>query len=184
MILYLHGFRSSPESFKAQALGRFFAEKGLGHRFFCPQLPDSPRESLALIAQMIEGYLPYEVILIGSSLGGFYATWVAEKIGCRAVLLNPVVSPWKVKTDHVDPEIIRMWENARSLYEEDLIQLLVPKISYPERYLLLAAMGDELLDHNITKAHYQGAKQIIFDGGSHLLEEVSYHFDDILAFCQ
>jgi len=96
MILYLHGFRSSPDSFKARMMADAMAAHGLMDAWACPQLPASPREAIDLALGMARGQLadtdsPRELTVIGSSLGGFYATWIAEQLGCKAVLLNPAV---------------------------------------------------------------------------------------------
>ena len=95
-IVYLHGFRSSPRSFKALLLGKRMASVGLADRYVCPMLPVSPREATrdveALIADLStrDGAKP---MVIGSSLGGYYATWLAERHGLRAAMLNPATRP-------------------------------------------------------------------------------------------
>ncbi|MDF7003113.1 alpha/beta fold hydrolase, partial [Escherichia coli] len=95
-IVYLHGFRSSPRSFKAQLIGQRMASVGLADKYVCPALPVSPREAVdeteAVIAELStrDGIRP---VLIGSSLGGFYATWLAERHGLRAAMLNPATRP-------------------------------------------------------------------------------------------
>ncbi|HEY5800947.1 MAG TPA: YqiA/YcfP family alpha/beta fold hydrolase, partial [Burkholderiaceae bacterium] len=93
MILYLHGFRSSPQSFKARLVAQEMARRGLAGQLRCPQLPPSPRAAMALALQLVEGVPADELAIVGSSLGGFYATYLAERLGCRAVLLNPAVTP-------------------------------------------------------------------------------------------
>ena len=93
MILYLHGFRSSPRSFKARLIAERLQARGRCAEYHCPQLPASPRDAIALVSRIMSRFSPNDVALIGSSLGGYYATWLAEKSGCRAVLLNPAVKP-------------------------------------------------------------------------------------------
>ncbi|MFY8103047.1 MAG: YqiA/YcfP family alpha/beta fold hydrolase [Ramlibacter sp.] len=92
-LLYLHGFRSSPRSVKAQQVAQWVRERHPGVTWWCPQLPPSPREAMALVMQGISGWPVESMGVMGSSLGGFYATCVAEATGCRAVLLNPAVHP-------------------------------------------------------------------------------------------
>ena len=92
-ILYLHGFTSGPQSVKSMALHAQMHRRGFGDRFACPQLPASPREAIALAEDIIvtkvsRGETP---TLVGSSLGGYYATWLAERHGLKAVLVNPAV---------------------------------------------------------------------------------------------
>ncbi len=93
MILYLHGFRSSPHSAKARLLASWLQARGRSSEWRCPQLPPSPRIAIALAQQQIEKNPSEKLTLIGSSLGGFYATWLAEQLGCKAVLLNPAIFP-------------------------------------------------------------------------------------------
>ncbi|MEF9944683.1 MAG: YqiA/YcfP family alpha/beta fold hydrolase, partial [Burkholderiaceae bacterium] len=94
MMLYLHGFRSSPRSKKAVMMGQALAARGPAADFICPQLPASPRAAAALIEAAVQGIDPAELVVVGSSLGGFYATWLAERLGCRAALLNPAIRPY------------------------------------------------------------------------------------------
>src|SRR3954462_10537711 len=93
MILYLHGFRSSPHSFKARLLAQRLRDAGRAAEYCCPQLPASRRAAIALARELAQSCSAHDLTLIGSSLGGYYATWLAEQIGCRGVLLNPAVKP-------------------------------------------------------------------------------------------
>lgn len=187
MILYLHGFRSSPLSFKAQAMKAYMNAHGLGGRFFCPQLPDSPMQSVMLAAQFMEGYASCHVLLIGSSLGGYYATWLAERFGCKAVLLNPVVDPWDIKAEknrQLDTSALAAWSLDREMYGAELRQLRVMKITQPQRYFLIAATGDELLNYQQMCTHYEGARQVIVEGDDHRLQAFPAYLDEIVAFWQ
>ena len=96
-ILYLHGFQSSPFSFKAQLISRAVENAGDGFRYFCPQLPLSPGKSIEIASDTIRGYPAESLVIIGSSLGGYYANWLAEQYRCKAILLNPVIDPWRIK---------------------------------------------------------------------------------------
>mgnify|MGYP001627309055 CR=1 FL=1 len=100
-LLYLHGFRSSPLSFKAQRMQAVLRERHPGVTWWCPQLPPSPRAAMALVEQGIAGWPRERMAVVGSSLGGFYATWVAERTGCRAVLLNPAVHAARDLARHI-----------------------------------------------------------------------------------
>ncbi|MCM1512982.1 MAG: alpha/beta fold hydrolase [Oxalobacter formigenes] len=187
MILYLHGFHSSPLSFKAQAAEAYMKEHGLAGRFFCPQLPESPMQSVMLAAQFMEGYEPGRVLLIGSSLGGYYANWLAERFGCKAVLLNPVVDPWDIKAEkNLPPDAPAMaeWALGREMYGQELHQLRVMKVTRPERYFLIAATGDELLDYRQMCAHYEGVRQVVVDGDDHSLKAFPAYLDEIIDFWQ
>ena len=186
MILYLHGFRSSPRSFKAQLLAQRMRELGCGGDFLCPQLPASPREAIALVQQLITGCASDDLALIGSSLGGYYATWLTEQLGCRAALLNPAVRPpldlgkyVGVTTAYHSDE---RFEFKRE-YIAELENLAVEHITQPNRYFLLAATGDEVLDWREMVAHYPGARQHVIKGSDHGISEFAQYMDAVLAFC-
>ncbi|HYD95626.1 MAG TPA: YqiA/YcfP family alpha/beta fold hydrolase [Noviherbaspirillum sp.] len=186
MILYLHGFRSSPLSFKARMIEARMAALGRGGEYQCPQLSASPREAIAL-AERLAGSVPAErLTLIGSSLGGFYATWLAERLGCRAVLLNPAVDPARDLDKHVGAATTfhsgEPFEFKRE-YVGELQALAVERITRPERYLLLAATGDEVLDWREMVARYPGAQQCIIEGSDHGISDFDKYLDRVLAFC-
>lgn len=186
MILYLHGFRSSPQSFKARLIGERLRELGRGNEYVCPQLPASPRQAVELARQLMQGVPPQELVLIGSSLGGYYATWLAEQTGCRAVLLNPAVKPPRdleryvgVTTAYHSDEPFEF----RHEYIAELQALALPRITRPERYFLIAATGDEVLDWREMTAHYPSARQHVIQGSDHGLSDFADHVDEVLAFC-
>lgn len=184
MILYLHGFNSSPASHKAQVMKAYLEGRGLGARYACPALPDTPAEAVAAIERSLAGRDPRSVTYLGSSLGGFYATWMVERLGGRAVLINPAITP------HIGLE--RYLGTQRNLhtgkpYEltsahlEGWRNLLVERVD-PERYLLLLETGDEVLDWREAARKYEGARMAVRDGGDHTLQSFPEHLDRILAF--
>ena len=186
MILYLHGFRSSPHSFKARLLAERMHALGRADEFACPQLPASPAAAIALVQSLIAGQPPESLSLIGSSLGGYYATWLAEQLGCRAVLLNPAVAPLQSLANQVG--VTTAWHNDepfefKASYIDELGALAVPRISRPERYFLVAATGDEVLDWRDMTSHYPGARQWIIEGSDHGLSDFAGQMDAVLAFC-
>jgi predicted esterase YcpF (UPF0227 family) len=186
MILYLHGFRSSPKSMKARVVGVRMLELGLGADLRCPQLPASPKEAMALALRLVDGVPAAELAIIGSSLGGYYATWLAEQLGCRAVLLNPAVDPLKSLDSQ---EIVTTQFHSDEPFEfkagyfDELRAFKVARITRPERYFLLAATGDEVLDYRDMVAHYAGAKAHVIDGSDHGIAEFQSYVDEVLAFC-
>ena len=186
MILYLHGFRSSPKSFKARLVGVRMLELGLSDELRCPQLPASPNEAIALALKLVEGVPAAELAIVGSSLGGYYATWLAERLGCRAVLLNPAIVPLKDLDQHVGVSTQfhsdEPFEFKRE-YIAELRALAVDRITRPERYLLIAATGDEVLDYRDMVAHYLGARQHVIEGSDHGISEFRQYVDEVLAFC-
>ena len=185
MILYLHGFRSSPLSFKARLIGQRMAALGRAAEYQCPQLPASPREAIALAEKLVAPG-PGEVTLVGSSLGGYYATWLAEKFGCCAVLLNPAVKPPRDLEKYVGVTTAyhtdARFEFKRE-YIDELKALTVDRITLPERYFLMAATGDEVLDWREMTAHYPGARHHIIEGSDHGISEFAHYVDEVLAFC-
>jgi predicted esterase YcpF (UPF0227 family) len=183
MILYLHGFRSSPQSFKAQLL-----TQKLGGRvaYASPQLPASPAEAIALAQALLKDADPATLTIIGSSLGGYYATWLAETLGCRAVLLNPAVNPARELEKQVGT--MSAWHSGtpfefKQHYVDELQQLAVARITRPERYFLIAATGDEVLDWQEMVAHYASARHRIIKGSDHGLSDFAAYIDEVLAFC-
>jgi uncharacterized protein len=185
-ILYLHGFRSSPQSMKAQVTGARMAELGLADDFLCPQLPASPQAAMALALQLVDGVPASELAIIGSSLGGYYATWLAERLGCRAVLLNPAIVPRLDLAAHVG--VTTAWHSDAPFefkpeYIDELRALAVGTVSRPGRYFLIAATGDEVLDYRDMVAHYRGARQTVIDGADHAISGYRDYVADVLDFC-
>jgi predicted esterase YcpF (UPF0227 family) len=186
MILYLHGFRSSPQSFKTSLLAARMQQLGRGDEYVCPQMPASPRAAIELALQLAQQVDPSELTLIGSSLGGYYATWLAERLGCRAVLLNPAVnaaldlaSQVGVKTQYHSNEPFEF----KAEYIEELKALQVECITHPDRYYLIAATGDELLDWREMVAQFAEAPQRVIEGSDHGLSDFADYADEVLAFC-
>jgi predicted esterase YcpF (UPF0227 family) len=187
-LLYLHGFRSSPHSFKAQRLQAWLAAHRPEVHWWCPQLPPSPREAMALVQQGITGWPAASSAVLGSSLGGFYATAVAQATGWPAVLLNPAVDPARDLAAYVgeltafhDPEQ-HFFFRAESI--DELRQLGVPTISHPERIFAVIAKGDEVLDWREMAARYAGAQRCLLEGGDHALSDFDAHLPHILKFLQ
>lgn len=182
-LVYLHGFRSSPASFKARMIGERMEALGLAERFLCPQLPASPRRAMSLVLDGL--VLRREDALVGSSLGGYYATWLAERLGCRAVLLNPAIRPAQGLSAYTGPQTMYHSDEPfdfRPEYLEELRELEVPAITAPDRYFLVAAKGDELLDWRDMVAHYPGARHCVIEGSDHGLSDFSLYLDAVLAF--
>jgi predicted esterase YcpF (UPF0227 family) len=184
MLVYLHGFNSSPASGKAKLLGEHMARLGREADYYCPALANSPREAVTQVEAGLERHRG-PVTLIGSSLGGFYATYLAEKHGWKAVLVNPAVHAHVLLRGALGPQTNwhtgEKWELTEAHLAE-LAALDVPAITQPERYLLLAQTGDEVLDYRDAVAYYAGATQIIEDGGDHGFAGFERHFQTLLDF--
>ena len=185
MILYLHGFRSSPLSMKGRLLAGRMAALGRADEYVAPQLPASPRLAMEQAVALVAHVPAQELCIVGSSLGGYYATWMAEQLGCRAVLLNPAVTPLLDLEKYVG--VTTMYHSDepfefRREYIDELRAFAVPAITRPERYFLIAATGDEVLDYRTMVAHYAGARQHVIDGSDHGISEFAQYVDAVLAF--
>jgi uncharacterized protein len=195
MILYLHGFRSAPTSFKAQlmaqAVSNAASNPDLSQHWACPALPASPALALELALEQAQRLVTQAqrpitaLTIIGSSLGGFYATVLAERLGCKAVLLNPAVhAPRDLATQVGTHQQYHSDEPFHFLptYVDEL-QLMAPsQITKPHRYLLIAATGDEILDWREMRDFFAGSAQIIVQGSDHGLSDFANHIPAVLAF--
>lgn len=185
MILYVHGFNSSALSFKASLLRGRMAALGRSPELACPELAHRPRQAIAQLETLIVASPHAPVTLIGSSLGGFYATWLAEKYGLKAVLVNPAVRPYELLRDYIGPQK-NLYTGAEyeftGQHVGELRDLEVPDIT-PERYLLMVQTRDEVLDYRQAVAKYHGAKQIVVEGGDHGFSNFADYLDTALEFC-
>jgi uncharacterized protein len=179
LLVYLHGFNSSPQSHKAQVLQRYAAQQGV--EFACPALPPLAGDAMREIEKLS---MKKGVCLIGSSLGGFYATWLAEKHGLKAVLLNPAIDPHVGLRAYLGPQKNLHTGEPYELTEAHLAEwqkLYVPRIN-SRRYLLLVETGDEVLDYRKAVERYAGAEQVVVQGGDHSLQSFPQHLPRILEF--
>jgi uncharacterized protein len=185
-LLYLHGFRSSPHSNKARRMAAEVARRHPQVTWSCPQLPPSPRAAAAVIDEIIAGWPRERMAVVGSSLGGFYATWVAEQTGCRAVLLNPAVHPARDLARHIGEQA--SWHDPQQRfyfapeYIEELRALERGPITLPERYFAIVAKGDEVLDWREMVGRYPGARIKLLEGGDHALSDFDPQLEDMFAF--
>ena len=185
MLIYLHGFNSSPASHKAQLLERRLEEWGRRAEFSCPALPDRPAQAIALLEKTLRGAEPGRVTLVGSSLGGYYATHLAERFGVRAVLVNPAVKPYEGLRAFLGPQRNLYTGEAYELTEKHLEELQALEVDRPprmERYYLMVTTGDEVLDYRIALRKYAGAKQLVVPGGDHGFSTFADHMDSVLDF--
>ena len=189
LIVYLHGFRSSPNSSKAQLTGEAIAslvKDSQAIEWYCPQLPPSPQAAMMMVKQKIAETKAKDLCIIGSSLGGFYATYLAEQYPhAKAIMLNPAVraarelAPYVGQLTAYDSDEPFDW---RAEYVEQLKEQQVEEITNAERYFLLAAKGDELLDWHEMVEHYPGAKHLIIEGSDHGITEYPQYLDQAVGF--
>lgn len=183
VVLYLHGFCSSPASWKARLMGERMAALGLGERFFCPMLSPVPDEAIAA-AEAIIAAAPGPITLVGSSLGGHYSTFLAEKHDLRAALVNPAV------VDRLDLGLFlgqhTNFHTGEAFtftaeYAEQLRNQIVPRPE-PSRYLLMLETGDEVLDWRHAIERYAGCRRIVLEGGDHSFTKFPEYISQILEF--
>jgi len=159
---------------------RFMAERGLAHEYACPPLPPLAGDAIKALAPWISK----QPCLIGSSLGGFYATYLAEKHGLKAVLINPAIDPHIGLRAYLGPQKNLHTGEPYELTEGHLREwqrLYLPRIS-PARYLLIVETGDEVLDYCKAVERYAGAQQVVIPGGDHSLQSFPQHLTRILEF--
>jgi uncharacterized protein len=184
-LLYLHGFRSSPLSTKAQKVAARVAQRHPEVTWWCPQLPPSPREAMALIDQGTADWPRESMAVVGSSLGGYYASWVAEQTGCRAVLLNPAVEPARDLASHIGEQTAWHDPQERFFFAPafvDELRALRSGLSRPERTFAVIAKGDEVLDWREMTARYAGARIRLLAGSDHAISDFDDHIDEVFAF--
>jgi predicted esterase YcpF (UPF0227 family) len=183
-LLYLHGFRSSPQSFKARRMHAWVQAHRPEATWWCPQLPPSPQVAMQQVAQGIADWPRNSMAVIGSSLGGFYATVVAERTGCRAVVLNPAVDPARDLARYIGEQTT--WQNPqerfffRPEFVDELRALTPAAVTQPQRYAAVIAKGDEVLDWREMHARYAGAHIRLLEASDHALSDFDAHLPFVL----
>jgi predicted esterase YcpF (UPF0227 family) len=185
-LLYLHGFRSSPQSFKARRMAAWLAQYRPDVVWHCPQLPPSPAAAMHGVCDHIAAWPRETMAVVGSSLGGWYATVVAERfLGCRAVLLNPAVEPARDLAKYIGEQTA--WHGDDRFFFcaefiDELRVLAVGGLTRRERYLAVIAKGDEVLDWREMTARYAGCRTKLLEGGDHALSDFEAHLPEVLGF--
>jgi len=160
---------------------RFMAERGLAAEYACPALPPLANDAISIVEK---SYVEPGTCFIGSSLGGFYATYLAERHGLKAVLINPAIDPHVGLRAYLGAQKNLHTGESYQLTEAHLREwekLYVPRIT-PQRYLLIVETGDEVLDYRQAVARYAGAEQVVISGGDHSLKTFPQHLSRILEF--
>ena len=192
-LLYLHGFRSSPQSMKAQKVAARVAALHPGVTWWCPQLPPSPAEAIARLEQGVKDWPRERMTVVGSSLGGFYARWLSLRRGCRAALLNPAVFPardlakyigeqtcWHDPSDtfHFRPEFV---DQLRAL-EADIGRETAMQATTAACLFAIVAQGDEVLDWREMQAFCLGGALRLLPGSDHAISDFDEHIDALFDF--
>jgi len=185
-LLYLHGFNSSPQSLKAQQISQYMSDNHCLDQLLCPQIPSVPEEARLFLEQLVEEALEnYPLSFAGSSLGGYYATYLAEKYSGSAVLINPSVKPYETLSAHLGENKFYFDEGCWEFDESHIQQLKdmkVEKITEPERYLVLLQTGDETLDYREAELKYKNSQCIIEQGGDHSFVGLERFIPKIMQF--
>lgn len=184
-LIYLHGFRSSPQSTKARLTLAWLARHRPDITVWCPQLPPSPDAALRGVLARAEAWPAEQLAVVGSSLGGFYATAVAERTGCHAALLNPAVNPARDLAAFVGEN--HAWHSDETLFFEpafvdELRDWTPAALTRPERYLAVIAKGDEVLDWREMLARYAHCRLRLLEGGDHALSDYAEHLPAVMQF--
>jgi uncharacterized protein len=184
-LLYLHGFRSSPQSVKARRMAHWVHHHAPRLTWWCPQLPPSPREALDLIAHGVARWPADRMAVVGSSLGGFYATVLAERLGCKAALINPAVDPARDLARHIGEH--QAWHSEDRFfflpaYVDQLREMTPGPLARPQRYFAVIATGDEVLDWREMSQRYRGSHLRIVEGSDHALSDFDEHLPHLLHF--
>lgn len=187
LVVYIHGFKSSPASIKAGLVRQWLKSRGKEGRFRCPDLPYGPAAAAKLLETEIQRLLKQreQLVLIGSSLGGYYATWLAERHNLRAVVVNPGIWPYEFSAVLIGPQ-----KNLYTAEEfvfteahlEELRCLEVEPIT-PSRYLLMVTTGDEVIDYRRAVDRYRGAKMRIVEGSDHGFSDFAAYLPEAMEFC-
>jgi len=186
VVVYLHGLNSSPASVKARKLAAFAATLAQPPVLHVPRLSTWPSDAIADVSAWVDANAcGAPLTFIGSSLGGYYATWLAERHDAHAVLINPAIRPFEQLDAYIGLQrnlyTGEPWELKRAHFE-DLARYRVTRITRPDRYFLLVRSGDELLDWREAVAHYAGARQLVAAGGTHGWEDIDDELISILRF--
>nr|WP_211162785.1 YqiA/YcfP family alpha/beta fold hydrolase [Alteromonas ponticola] len=184
----MHGFLSSPQSHKATQVKDYFAKYHPDVTLYFPTLPNVPSKVSEYLLQYVKRNVksaPQGLKVIGSSMGGFLATWLVEKFGGKAVLINPAVKPFELLQDYLGEHLNPYSQEKFTLTQEDITflrQLDTPTVSEPDRYRVMLQTGDETLDYKQAEAKYRHSLLVVEEGGDHSFQGFENHLDEIAGF--
>lgn len=186
MLIYVHGFNSSALSYKAGLLHEHMTKLGMAEHYACPELSHRPAQAMAQLRALIAPHDASSVTLVGSSLGGYYATHLVETLGVRAVLVNPAVRPYELLAPYTGSQKNLYTGEEYEFTAGHVAEMRALEIDVitPERYLLITATGDETLDYRDGVARYAGCEQIVVNGGDHGFRCFAAYLDVVIAFWQ
>ncbi|MBA5762235.1 esterase YqiA [Vibrio sp. 404] len=186
LLLYIHGFNSSPLSHKANVMKEYCAQHRPDIKVVVPQLPCFPQQASKLLLDLVNQYKDdYQIGLVGSSLGGYMSTWLNAQFGFKAVLVNPAVKPYELLLDYLG-EQENPYTHERYILEahhvDELRALDVPQLLNPIDFWLLQQTEDEVLDYRQAVAKFALAKQTVEQGGDHSFVDFERYPKQIVEF--
>lgn len=185
VLIYLHGFLSSPQSVKGQQTLRYAQAHWPQLQLEMPQLPPYPLPAERLLRQLVAKHQGKELYFIGSSLGGYLATWLVENYGGKAVLINPAVKPYELLQDYLGEQYNSYTAERFTLTAEHMQQLRTldaRDLRQAENYLVLLQQGDEVLDYRLAERQYQGSQLVVEPGGDHSFVDYDQHLPNVFEF--
>lgn len=185
-LIYIHGFLSSPQSFKARQVDAWLAKERADISYYCPQLTPYPAQVQQQLDALVDSLLPQSVYLMGSSLGGYWCTYLAEKYNLPAVLINPSVRPYEMMPEYIQQPL-------KSYHSDDIYTLSAehvneikavdtPVIARADNYWLMLQKGDEVLDYRQALEKYSASKLLLEDGGDHSFQNFDRHIGAAIEF--
>jgi len=186
LLLYIHGFNSSPQSHKANVMQEYCRAERPDIKLVIPRLPCFPQQAAQLLLDTVNQYKDdYNIGLVGSSLGGYMSMWLNAQFGFRAVVVNPAVKPYELLIDYLG-EQENPYTKERYVLEEKHIEELkaldTPVIRQPSDFWLLQQTEDEVLDYRQAVTHFSGAKQSVEQGGDHSFVDFERYPSQIIDF--
>ena len=187
-VIYLHGFLSSPQSYKAVVAGQWLAEHHPDIEFHCPTLTPYPAQTRAQLDQLVADSSDRKIGLLGSSMGGFWASYLAETHNLPAVLINPACEPLALMPTYLNQTLANYHTDdtyfLNDAHLEELAQVPAHTIQRPANYRILVQTGDETLDFRKAVSKYRGATVIVEEGGDHSFQDFVQHLPDCLTFIE